>query len=1175
MLSLANVSAAQAENYYERDDYYTQGDPDLQSDTRWQGKGAATLNLTGPVDKQIFQQLLHGQTPEGKLLHSKAIQKDNHRAATDYTFSAPKSVSIAALIQKDSRVIAAHDQAVETAIAVLEERYSQTRVRRGPGIREKVQTGNVIAATFRHETSREQDPQLHTHCVIINATQLANGKWQSLSNEEVLNNQKLLGEIYQNELAVQMRQCGYEIEPNGSGQFECKGYDESLLNLFSTRTQQIEQYIKRWETAVKEARGKPLNARQKKQATLATRLRKKSVPREVLLDGWHRAISIGEVQLPATPIAAPNESETIAAQPDNSAAIAAVAGVGHASERESVFRRERAERFALEHHLGQQSFAALQSAMTDAGLIAAKNRHTTQAAIERELDTISIMESGQGQTDAISNYAQVDRLLSPERSLTAGQYDAIHKTALSTDQFIAWQGVAGAGKTYSLKLLAQLATEQGYEVSGYAPSAQAANTLSEEASIESNTVASLLHSKGDHNDQAGQKKALWIVDEAGLLSAKDAHELLKKAQAENVRVILVGDLRQLSAVEAGNPFKSLQIAGIETCYLEESRRQKTDALRAAVVCLAAGEQREGLSQLDRAGMVHEVSDMDSRRRQIVIDYISQPSEVREQTLVLCGTNVERLALTAELRAALQMEGSLGDDRFKLRSLRALDRTKAQLKYAAAYSEGEVVVPVRDYRRYGLEKNVQYTVTRRDVAHNIVTVAGRQGEAIAFDPSRCADKTTYAVQEIAIARGDQLRWTRNDRERGLRNGQLVKVEAIDTNGTATLRDADGQETTLKLTGQQYLDYALVSTTYSSQGKTAERVLVVADGTLSKESLYVAVSRAKTNLSLYTADREKLFKQAERSAAKENPSDYLTLFNLVNPDAQNQKTARTARELRGADQSEYLVDRVGECVAHSHRAAVRRDRAATAGSEPVESRAASLSPQYVADVRGVVAGITERLSVEGLRRQADRIGAAAQGIIDSAGQLAATAAAVARLDGQLERKAERLNGVTKSTVGQRPSTQGDGVAEVILKSIAPGDLARYQAQIAKAKAIEQPIEKKQVAEQDGKRRRRREIYQQYAAKFVGKSVYECDHLVVRQLMSELLTERGGQRLSDDEIGKVGSILLQGPVAQELKQTQGKDAGVAYAMEVLTKAQEIVEKAQQSNRSLKRSQDEGMER
>ena len=307
MLSLANVSAAQAENYYEKDDYYTQGDPDLQSDSQWQGNGAEKLGLEGAVDKAIFQQLLHGQTPDGKSLHSKAINLEKHRAATDYTFSAPKSVSIAALIQKDKRVIQAHDEAVKTALTVLENRYAQTRVRRGPGIREKVQTGNILAATFRHETSREQDPQLHTHCVVINATQMEDGSWRSLSNEEVLNNQKLLGEIYQNELAVQLRKSGYEIEPNGSGQFEFKGYEQPLLDLFSTRTQQIAQYIERWEDAVKEAGGKPLNATQKKQATLATRLRKKSVPREVLLDGWHRAISSGEVRLPATPEAAIKE----------------------------------------------------------------------------------------------------------------------------------------------------------------------------------------------------------------------------------------------------------------------------------------------------------------------------------------------------------------------------------------------------------------------------------------------------------------------------------------------------------------------------------------------------------------------------------------------------------------------------------------------------------------------------------------------------------------------------------------------------------------------------------------------------------------------------------------------------------------------------------------------------
>ena len=102
MLTNANVSAAQAENYYEKDDYYTSGDPDLESDSQWQGKGAEKLHLTGPIDKAVFKQLLHGQTPDGKSLHNRRIDPTKHRAGTDYTFSAPKSVSIAALIQKDS-----------------------------------------------------------------------------------------------------------------------------------------------------------------------------------------------------------------------------------------------------------------------------------------------------------------------------------------------------------------------------------------------------------------------------------------------------------------------------------------------------------------------------------------------------------------------------------------------------------------------------------------------------------------------------------------------------------------------------------------------------------------------------------------------------------------------------------------------------------------------------------------------------------------------------------------------------------------------------------------------------------------------------------------------------------------------------------------------------------------
>ena len=919
--------------------------------------------------------------------------------------------------------------------------------------------------------------------------------------------------------------------------------------------------------ALQEKGGKPLHPKQKKQATLATRLRKKTVPREVLLNFWQTSISTSEIRLPEVP-----QTEPIKLQ--SQATTSATEGVSHAAERESVFKREKAERFALEHHLGEQSFSELQSAMTDAGLIAAKDRFTTEDAITRELNTIAIMESGKGKEDAITSLTDVLQLTQDEDTLTTGQYTAILETATSHDAVMAWQGVAGAGKTYSLKLLSQLATERGYEVTGYAPSAQAANVLAEEANIEGNTVARLLHSKDKNEPQnqsknAVDKKAIWIVDEAGLLSAKDAHALLAKAQANQARVLLVGDTRQLSAVEAGNPFKSLQSAGMKTAYLEESRRQKTVALRRSVVCLAAGEQIEGLNELDRAGMVQALTSSEHRQQAITMDYLSLPVETRKKTLILSGTNAERLALTSALRTALQAEGQLGINAFTLQSLRSRDRTAAQLKYACAYEVGDVVVPVKDYHRYGMKRRGQYRVMAKDLEHNRLTLQGSDGHSFSFDPATCADKTTYQVQQLSIGKGEQLRWTRNEAVKGVRNGQLVTVKEIDAEGAATLKDAQGEALTVELSGQQYLDYALVSTTYSSQGKTAEQVLADIDSTLSKEGLYVAVSRAKSNLKLYTADKQQLYKRAQRSAAKTNPSDYLPLFKLVNPHAESQKAAHATRDVRSTDQSEYVGDCVGERVAISHRAAVRRDPGIEAGSEPAAQRASGTTPEYDSEARGVATGIEERHQAHEQERQAERLGEATDAIISGAEQLELTAAALARLDREVERKAQRLK--QRRQLSER--TTVGGVAEAVFKNVDPALLARARDRVAEDKAL---LEDKQQ-----QRQQRRDVYQRYASKLSDRSPQECDRVVACQLLDKLIKARGGQKLTQDELIRVGRVLLESPTSRELKQAQGEDASIAYVTEVMGKAQPTVERVQrnrlgeEAQRSQKKSRDQGMER
>ena len=244
MLSTSNVAANQAANYYTREDACA-AEPE-QIRARWLGRGATALSLSSRVEPEVFQSLLRGFSPEGRALFGRSVGAEKRRAATDYTFSAPKSVSIAALVQQDERVLRAHQWAIEQALSILEERYAQTRISTPTG-RQYTPTGNLIAAVFTHTTSREMEPQLHSHCVVINATQLPDGRWYSFSNEAAIAHQKLLGQIYQNELAVSLQRLGYQIEPRSQGQFELVGYKPELLQLFSTRRQQILTLLEDWE----------------------------------------------------------------------------------------------------------------------------------------------------------------------------------------------------------------------------------------------------------------------------------------------------------------------------------------------------------------------------------------------------------------------------------------------------------------------------------------------------------------------------------------------------------------------------------------------------------------------------------------------------------------------------------------------------------------------------------------------------------------------------------------------------------------------------------------------------------------------------------------------------------------------------------------------------------------
>ncbi len=840
--------------------YYQEGT------SRWSLQGAKKLGLSGAVDHQeTFSNIVNGRSPDGSQnLCARKLNSSQRRAATDFTFSAPKSVSLQALVAGDERLITAHQLAVQKTIKLIEQRYSYTRATTEQG-QQLIRTNNLVVAEFDHIETRELDPHLHTHALVMNMTQLENGKWYSLFNDEIFKNKKFLGMVYQNYLAIEVEKLGYQVEPRKHGQFEIKGFKEQDLQEFSKRRQQILN-----------AAGENATWAEREAAWTATRNLKQKINPQELKAKWREeaaALGINFVQALETQ---PELQQRLVSHENLAMAIA------HCSERNVAFTQEDLEKFILNQGLATDVslIEPLVKANSELLSLSQESRDfTTLAAVNRELATIKLMQSGQGKVNALAHQEVVESHLE-KTALNPDQRRAVLTAATTTDQFMAWQGVAGAGKTFALKELKEIAATSGYTIKGFAPSSMAAKVLSQELDVQAETVARLLVSEPPREIELNQ---IWVVDEAGLLSAKDALALLERATQEQARVLLVGDTKQLSAVEAGNPFKSLQQAGIKTSHLNSSNRQRAPKLKLAVDLIASGRIEEGFSRLNENGYIQTVTASD-KIEAIAREYMTATAEQQARTLVLAGTNKERLAITQAIREHKKADGSLGHVT-NITQLQAKDLTTVQKRYTHNFEPGDLVMPTRSYKRRGLEKGKLYEVVGKDTDRLLLKAT--DGKQLEVDTG--FNKAVYQRQSIEIAKGDRLRWTKNDRQLGRRNGQEFVVKAIDGNKAQIEYLDSGLTESVNLQQAQHLDYAIVSTTYSSQGKTADSVLIAADHTIGQESFYVAVSRARYDLKLYTEDKDNLLALAQLSKAKEN-----ALFVLRQKELEKQHQSTLERE-----------------------------------------------------------------------------------------------------------------------------------------------------------------------------------------------------------------------------------------------------------------------------------------
>ena len=940
----AIASAAQGVSYYEKDGYYASDDPEHREASAWAGKGADALGLKGPVDPDVFRAVLEGKVPDGSGRELGRRDRDGkllHRPGRDVTLSAPKSVSLVGLVGGDVRVVDVHDRAVEATLAWIEGNAAETRVK-DPATGRMVREGGqkMVAATFRHDTSRNLDPQLHTHAVIANMVQGEDGKWRSMANEKLYESKMLIGAIYRSELARGLGRLGYGIEKtHADGRFEIAGVSREAIDAFSTRRAEIEAGM------AERGMGSPSdNPRLAERAALVSRAAKRDIDRDELTGVWQRqaadlgfdapaltaeaakgaeregagresgAVPAGAAEpgsltveresvregAPQTP--SPGRGRAAERTPVSPAERAVEWAVAHLSEREAVFSRTDLLTAALAWDPGKVTVGEAEAAaarLEGAGSLHAarlpgmEGLLTTDRAVGDERETIALMEAGRERGAAPMRARAVDKALR-KGPLTDGQKAAVKLILSEGDRVVGVQGYAGSGKTTMLNRARALLEKRGYEVRGLAPSASAARTLEGEAGIGAETLqrflaryagvaAGRMTAKGEKEMRAAFAKTVLIVDEGSLASTVQARDLLRIADSLRIpRVVLVGDEKQLDAVDAGKPFAQLQAAGMKTAVMDQIMRQRDPALKEAVEASLAGDIARAFEKL--GDNVAEVNP-DNLAGAAAARWLALAPEARERTGLMAPSHALREGINGIVRERLTRDGVVHGPAMETERLVSRGYTNAEKALARNYMAGDVVGFHRPYKRLGVEKGDELRVAGVDRAAGTVTLAGKDGGPVGWEPGRIAARAggveVYRKETMELRAGDRIRWTRNDAGLGLVNSQTAEVTAV-RDGRVGFRLEDGRMLDMNAGDPQlrHIDRAWASTVHAFQGRTVDTVIAAIEANhpnlTNQKMLYVEISRARDRAELVTDDKAALREQlqaltGERIAALEAVGD----------------------------------------------------------------------------------------------------------------------------------------------------------------------------------------------------------------------------------------------------------------------------------------------------------------
>jgi len=832
------------------------------------------------VSAEDFARLSQGQHPQGgeQLVRQRAayeyqdrdgktVKTMEHRAGWDATFSAPKSVSLTALVGGDDRVREAHRESVRVALDELE-RYTQARI---GGNHQPETTGKFAAVKFEHDTARPVDgyaaPQLHTHAVIFNLTERENGQYRAVQPQSLFASQQFATAIYQSELAWRLSQLGYEITAGRTGAPEIKGYSQEYLDASSPRSQQIRQYLEHTGHTGKEAA---------EIAAHSTRDRKEIQSLGEVMAA-HRRLAAEYGHQAEKVVSAARErvhNQAVPAAPQQRIREAVTFARDKNFEREAVVDERALVRDALRRGMGEVTYpqvrgqlnSRVQSGEFQAVYQADRpgRKLTTARMIEAEKEIIRRVQDGRNQVTPVMTRTAAAAFSAQHPHFNAAQKRVVEEVLTTSDRVQAIQGVAGAGKTTVLSTIRAAAESRGYEVQGFAPTSRAARQLND-AGVEAGTLQGFLAQS--RRESSPEQRRFHFVDESSLASTTQMRDFLARMGPSD-RVLLIGDTRQHQGVEAGRPFEQLQDAGMRTARLDQILRQKDPELKSAVELLSRGQTAGALELLDQQGRIREIPGREERIRTVARLYAESP----EKTLIVSPDNASRRDLNTAVRQELKTSGSVAGEDHKFRVLLPRqDMTGADRAWANHYEAGDIVRYSRGSQTLGIEAGSYGVVTKMNPSANLLTVEKASGESTTYDPRRLSGVCVYreAIHEFAV--GDRIQFTAPDRQLGVANRDLAIIESIGPDGRISARLDDKRQIEFAADEHRHFDHSYAVTSHSAQGLTAERVLIHADTSVHPDLLnprfgYVAVSRASHEATIFTDDATRLCQQLGMEVTK---------------------------------------------------------------------------------------------------------------------------------------------------------------------------------------------------------------------------------------------------------------------------------------------------------------------